>query len=234
MSAAITPSELLNLIESRDLTNGFANRFLIFWAERERTIPFPTSTPQEIVDDLVSRTIDVIRFAMGGYPGTQDSTPITLSAEAHHEYERLYRGELTAAQDGERVTSLLERRAPMLLRMAMLFAFTDLVHVIEVRHLRAALVWTRFHRDSVRFIFNDAAGEEAARESSDAAGKILDYLRRHGQTSRSDLLSKCFAGHLSAQRMDEALDSLLLDSPPRIEVVDGPQLDNGKRPKLYR
>ena len=123
----------------------------------------------------------------------------------------------------------------MLLRMAMLFAFTDLVHVIEVRHVRAALVWTRFHRDSVRFIFNDAAGEEAARESSDAAGKILDYLRRHGQTSRSDLLlSKCFAGHLSAQRMDEALDSLLLDSPPRIEVVDGPQLDNGKRPKLYR
>ena len=98
MSAAITPSELLNLIESRDLTNGFANRFLIFWAERERTIPFPTSTPQEIVDDLVSRTIDVIRFAMGGYPGTQDSTPITLSAEAHHEYERLYRGELTASR----------------------------------------------------------------------------------------------------------------------------------------
>jgi len=66
----------------------------------------------------------------------------------------------------------------MLLRMALLFALTDLtLTTIEVRHIHAALAWTRFHRDSVKFIFNYAAGEDAARESADAAGKILEYLQ---------------------------------------------------------
>jgi hypothetical protein len=49
----------------------------------------------------------------------------------------------------------------MLLRMALLFALTDLtLTTIEVRHIHAALAWTRFHRDSVKFIFNYAAGED--------------------------------------------------------------------------
>jgi hypothetical protein len=104
-----------------------------------------------------------------------------------------------------------------------------------VHHLRAALAWTRFHRDSVRFIFNDAAGELAARESSDGAAKILDYLKQNGQTTRSDLSKKCFSGHLSASRIDEALDSLLMNTPPTIEVLEGEKDEkNGKRPKFYR
>ncbi|MBK7952871.1 MAG: hypothetical protein IPK02_02260 [Candidatus Accumulibacter sp.] len=60
------------------------------------------------------------------------------------------------------------------------------------------LDWVRFHRDSVRFIFNDAAGEAAARESSDAAAKILEHLKQNGRTSRAELSKKCFSGHLSA------------------------------------
>ena len=116
----------------------------------------------------------------------------------------------------------------------MLFALTDLVTVIEVHHIHAALAWTRFHRDSVRFIFNDAAGEDAARESTEAAKKIVDYLRQHGRTGRRDLQQKCFSGHLSATRLDEALDSLLMDSPPRVELIEGSRTDNGKLPKFYQ
>jgi putative DNA primase/helicase len=154
LSAAITPSELLSLMESRELSNGFANRFLIFWAERERIIPFPKPTPASVVNDLVERTMQVIRFARGSYPDTQDSTGMILSEAAQDEYARLYRGELSAVQDGDKVTALLERRAPMLLRIAMLLALTDLVTTIEAHHIRAALAWVRYQAESVRFIFN--------------------------------------------------------------------------------
>ncbi len=234
LSAAITPSELIELMKSRELSNGFANRFLVFWSERERIEPFPKPTPSALVESLALRTIEVIRFALGGYPDTTNSRAMELSADARTEYARLYRGELSAVADGEKVTALLERRAPMLLRMAMLFALTDKSLVIEVHHIHAALAWTRFHRDSVKFIFNDAAGEDAARESTDAARKILEYLRQHGQTSRSDLSQKCFAGHLAAKRLDEALDSLLMDSPPAIEMVESELAGNRKRKKSYQ
>lgn len=234
LSAAITPSELLGLTASRELSNGFANRFTIFWAERERIEPFPKPTPTSVVEELAQRTAEVIRFAVGSYPTTTDSMQMALSEDAQKRYALLYRGELSAVQDGEKVTALLERRPPMLLRLAMLFALTDKVKVIEVRHLDAALAWSRFHRDSVRFIFNDAAGEDAARESTDAARKILEYLKLHNKTSRSDLMTKCFAGHLPAQRVNDALDILLMNSPPAIEVVEGERAENGKCPKFYR
>ncbi|MCM8612463.1 hypothetical protein [Accumulibacter sp.] len=234
LTGNITPSELLGLIESRELSNGFANRFLIFWAERERIEPFPRPTPTTVVADLAERTEEVIRFASEGYPENKDSRPMELSADARTEYARLYRGELSSVADGEKVAALIERRAPMLLRLAMIFALTDFTLTIEVHHVRAALAWTRFHRDSVRFIFNDAAGETAAQESSEAAAKILDYLKHNGRTSRSDLLTKCFSGHLAAKRLDEALDRLLMETPPPIEVQESEKDEkSGKRTKFY-
>jgi putative DNA primase/helicase len=234
LTGNITPSELLGLMESRELSNGFANRFLIFWAERERIEPFPKPTPTTVVTDLAERTKDVIRFATEGYPENRDSRPMELSADARTEYARLYRGELSRLTDGEKVAALIERRAPMLLRLAMIFALTDKTLMIELPHIHAALAWVRFHRDSVRFIFNDAAGELAARESSDGAAKILEYLTQNGRTSRAELSKKCFSGHLSAKRIDEALDSLLMNTPPSIEVQEGEKDEkSGKRTKFY-
>ncbi|WP_287639488.1 DUF3987 domain-containing protein [Accumulibacter sp.] len=234
LTGNITPSELLGLMESREMSNGFANRFLIFWAERERIEPFPKPTPRTVVAGLAERTKAVIRFATEGYPENKDSRPMELSTDARTEYARLYRGELSRLVDGEKVAALLERRAPMLLRLAMLFALTDETLTIDLPHILAALAWVRFHRDSVKFIFDDAAGETAAMEASDGAAKILEYLKRNGRTSRAELSKKCFSGHLSAKRIDEALDTLLMNTPPSIEVQEGDQDEkSGKRTKFY-
>ena len=40
----ITPSELQELMHKRELTNGFANRFIFFWAEGDKVVPFPKPT----------------------------------------------------------------------------------------------------------------------------------------------------------------------------------------------
>ena len=40
LSGAISPSELTSLMSSREMSNGFANRFMMIWAERTRILPF--------------------------------------------------------------------------------------------------------------------------------------------------------------------------------------------------
>lgn len=52
MLAAVTPSEYLAMMAARELTNGLANRFLMFWAERTNMLAFPSATRQDDVDDL--------------------------------------------------------------------------------------------------------------------------------------------------------------------------------------
>ena len=59
---AITPGELLGMMNARELTNGFANRFLTFFAERTRMLAFPRATPQELVDALAGRMLEVLAF----------------------------------------------------------------------------------------------------------------------------------------------------------------------------
>ena len=232
--ANITPSELTGLMDSRELTNGFANRFLMFWAERSRIEPDPLPVPPNLVDWLADRTMAVIKFAKGDYPATQDGATAYMTDGARVLFSKIYREELTANFDGDKISAIIERRAPMLKRIALLFALTDLTRVIEEKHVIAALAWVRYHRDSVLFIFNNSVAEEATKESGDAAIKILDYLRTHGKTSRSALYKKCFSGHLSSGSLDAAIDSLLMTSPPSIEVFKSELLENGKHQKFYK
>ena len=125
MIGAVTPSELLGLMASRELTNGFANRFLMFWAERTKMLAFPRATRQEDVDALAQRVLEVLQFCQAERWADKDHMRVELSQDARKRYEVLYYGELNDNSAGERITALIERRAPMLLRLAMLFALCD-------------------------------------------------------------------------------------------------------------
>lgn len=106
----------------------------------------------------------------------------------------------------------------MLLRLAIVFALCDLSTKIEVVHLEAALTWINFCSDSVQYVFStakEAALTERVRRNSNL---LLQYLTDQGQSSRSDILRKCFKGHLSKLEIDACLDHLLNTSPPQIQV----------------
>jgi hypothetical protein len=235
--ACVTPSELLSLIESRDLSNGFANRFLMIWAERTRIVPFPQPTPKAVLDRLAERTAAVVRFAKGGYPGTESSREMHLSDAASLLYAEAYRKELTRTESADLLTSLLERQAPYVLRLATLFALTDQALLIQEHHINAALAWVRYARQSVRFIFGEAAQVAEGEQKADTARKILEFLRdRPDGADRTALINECFQRRGSASRIDEALSSLLLAVPPRIELIEQPRKDGrtGRPRKIYR
>jgi hypothetical protein len=235
LSGAVTPSELHGLIEARDLTNGFANRFLVIWAERTTMIPFPKATSQAEVDALAQRVVEVIRFAGGDRCAETDVHDITMNPAAQALFAELYPTELNDQSGGETVSALLERRAPVLRRLAMLFALCDLKKEVDVRHVEAALGWIRYWNDSVKFIFSDAASEVATDETNATAQKILDFLEMRNKATRSELSKDCFGGHRTKTVLDAALDELLSSSPPRVvvETVPRPKGAPGSPTKYY-
>ena len=77
---------------------------------------------------------------------------MAFSPDATSLYESLCRGELRDRSSGEQITGLLDRRAPMLLRLAMLFALTDQTSESAAGHINGAMAWVRYWVDSVKFI----------------------------------------------------------------------------------
>jgi hypothetical protein len=232
LSVAITPSELVGSIASRDLTNGFMNRFLPFWAERTRRLPFPKATPPEEVDRLADRVLKVLRFCQAERWVERDTMRVELSADGAQRWGGLYLGELDDRRYGERINALIERRAPMLLRIAMLFALCDLSNIVEVAHIDAALAWIRYSVESVKFVFGSAADEVEVAETNETAEKIVEFLRAHKRVTRTQITADCFKGHVNKTRIDAALDELLAAAPPRI-VVKEDRSGSGRPTKFY-
>lgn len=235
LSGAISPSELLALMRARELTNGFANRFLMLWAEREKVVPFPKATPQEMVDALAARMLCVLDFVQAEHVTERDHMRIELTSQAQGIYSQLYRGELIDDNAGERVTALLERRAPMLLRLAMIFALCDLQTRIDVQHIQAAMGWIRHGVESAKFVFVKATDAADSLRTSAAVKKIVDFLRVKGKATRWQITTECFQGHASKATIDAALERLLLASPPQITAQPEPRIQGarGRQTNIY-
>ena len=234
LSGAVTPSELLSLIAARELSNGFANRFLTIFSERARMTPFPQTTSQDAVDALAARTGKVLKFAGADRYVDGDRSRMSLSPAAAKVYSELYLGELNRHDYGPLVTGLLERRAPVLLRIAMIFALTDQTLTIDEKHVSAALAWVRYWVESVRFIFSSAAQEEVQLEVSGAAEQILKFLAANGRKSRTAITTQCFQGKATRTKIDAALDELLQSNPPTVLVEVEPRADGpGSPTKFY-
>jgi len=139
--ADITPIELRGLMASRELSNGFANRFIFFWAEGDKVNPFPKPTPKDAIDGFARRIADVLLFAGADRHVDRDAHRMSFSSEAASLYAKLYRGELRDRSAGEHIAGLLDRRAPMLMRLAMIFALTDKTLTIDVQHINAGMAW---------------------------------------------------------------------------------------------
>lgn len=236
MTGNVTPTELLALLKSRELTNGFGNRFVIYWAEQPRVEPYPQSTPDAVVNTLAQRVAQVLRFVKADRYVEREWLRVEMSPAAHERYAELYRGELRDQRHGPTVNALLERRAPMLLRMAMLFALTDLSPRIEEVHLEAALAWVRYWVDSVKFVFQTGGEEAKTAEIDKVSQRILQFLVDGKQASRTDITRDCFKGHVKKDVIDAALSELLITVPPSIELQEVARQASqpGVKTKIYR
>ncbi|AOX99905.1 hypothetical protein [Jeongeupia sp. USM3] len=235
LSGAISPGELTGLMSARELTNGFANRFLMIWAERTRMLPFPKETPQATVERLAARTQEVLAFAQANQHGLREHLRMELSPQAQWHYSQLYRSELNSDLGDSMVGALLERRAPMLLRLAMLMALTDLQIRIDAQHIDAAMAWIRHATASIRFVFVSAAEDAKLAQVLELSNRVLAFLRERGQATRSQISAECFKGKVSKAQIDSSLEQLLAATPPRISVqwIERPADTPGTPTRVY-
>ncbi|MGV0984379.1 MAG: DUF3987 domain-containing protein [Limnohabitans sp.] len=236
LSGAITPTELTGLMGNRELSNGFANRFMMIWAERTRILPFPKETPQSLVEELACKTLKVLEFVGANLHDKQCALQMELSAPAQWRYAQLYRGELNDDLGDGVVGALLERRAPMLLRLAMLLALTDLQTQIDAQHIDVAMAWIRHAIASVRYVFVSATDEAKLSQLLDLSNRVVTFLGTHGQATRSQISSECFRGKVSKTNIDGALAHLLSATPPKISVLRAERRDGapGAPLRVYR
>ena len=234
ITGGITPRELHSLVQTKDLFNGFVNRFLIFWAERAWREPFPEPTPVHVATTLATRTAEVIRYALGNYPQQADTRAMPMCARAKEFYRHAFHN-LDRQVDSDLLTSLLERRAPHMIRLAMLFAQCDLSPVIEESHLQAAQAWIDYNTDSVRYVFAAQANEARACEREQMAGKIVSFLKERPQGATLTALSyECFMKKATPQPLGDVLDMMLVDHRYGLTMWKLPRL-GGKpgRPQIW-
>lgn len=236
LSGAISPSELRGLMSAREMSNGFANRFLMIWAERSRMLPFPKETPQTVVEHLARRTLEVLAFVRADRHDEREHLKMELSPQAQWRYAQLYRGELHDGVDDGAIGALLERSAPMLLRLAMLMALTDLQTRIDAQHIEASMAWIRHATASVRFVFVSAAEDARLVQVLELSNRVLVFLGEHGQATRSQISTECFRGKVPKARIDTSLEHLLSATPPKISVqwVERPADTPGTPTRVYR
>jgi hypothetical protein len=233
--AAITPVELRTMIEAKDLTNGFANGFLYAYLERAILVPLPPANLQVEIEALAKRVQTVLIHCGAHRWIDKNNLRIQLTASARIVYSGLYKNELNDCSSGEKITSLIERRAPMVLRMAMLFSLCDLETMIDVKHLNAALAWIRFSIESVKYIFSTESEQADAVAISETSKTIVEYLEIHQSATRTQITSNCFKGHLSKTMIDPAIAALLTSNPPKIKLTVIPRTKEspGTPTKIY-
>ncbi len=236
LSGAISPSELTGLMSAREMTNGFANRFLMIWAERTRMFPFPNETPQTTVERLTRRTLETLAFVRADRNDESDHLRMELTPQAQWRYAQLYQGELNYDFGDGVVGALLERRAPMLLRVAMLMALTDLQSKIDVQHIDAAMAWIRHATASVRFVFVSATEESKLAQVLELSNRVLVFLSERGHATRSQISSECFRGKVPKSLIDASLGQLLAATPPKVTVHYAERSDGapGAPLRVYR
>lgn len=110
---------------------------------------------------------------------------------------------------------------------------TDLTLTITAEHIKAALAWSAYHRDSVRFIWGSRIEQRKTAITAGRNGaRILAFLDGKGWVARSLLTKDCFSGRISAKDLNAALEPLLTDGRIEQQEVDNP--NNPGRKTSYR
>lgn len=190
----ITKTELLNCLDEVESANGYANRFLWFAVRRSKFLPFGASEIDSYELANFQRELsERIRFS-------HSVNRMIFTLEARNFFASVYE-RLETSRYGF-LAKITQRATAYVCRLSCIFALLDGKDEIEREHLEAALAVWQYAEDSARYIF----GGRLADKNADAILKAL--LDASGGLTRTEIRN-LFDRHLSKERLDAALQSLL-------------------------
>jgi hypothetical protein len=201
--AHTTPEELHRHLDSTEMANGFANRFLWVSVKRSKILPFGEDRDERQLAAVVDDCRRALAFAQ------RNEGEIEFDIEARDSWSRAY-PELTKSRPG--LLGAIVARAPaQVLRLAVIYAILDCSRIIGIKHLKAAVAVWEYSVRSAEHIFGDALGDPDA-------DSILIALRSQPAGLRRNEIVDLFGRHLYGVRMERALNALLRDGLARFEI----------------
>jgi len=210
----ITAFELRQLLSDVDIFNGFGNRFLWFYVKRANVRPFGDDYENFDPTPYIERIKKAVVYA-------KTVGRIQLDAEACELWEPIY-NELAdeTSEEGNGLSDELTARAePQLVRLACIYALSDLSDVIKPSHIKAAMALWKYSEDSVKCIFGDC-------RSNSTAEKIKNGLKNSPTgLTRSEIFA-LLGRNPPKVAIDAAFDELL-----KVGLVICKKTETGGRPE---
>jgi len=218
----ITSAELLDRMSDVDAQSGFMNRFVILHIVRPKLVPLPKRTPDADVQRIAALFAEAVIFARGNDEQANDGLEMKLSPDAINYWCGRYKA-LTKEENG--LAGVLLVRTEIYCRMfAMIFALLDKSAIIEVEHIKAALAWIKYWRDSVRYIFQTLAAKAEASKMNDTAKSVYEFISSSPKCTRTELTSH-FKNKLNSSEITQGLNYLMNAAPPLIKQEMKPRAD---------
>lgn len=192
--AHVTKAEVTRHLDTTEVANGLANRFIWLCVRRSKCLPLGGNISDVDFQPLLDRLKKAIEFG-------RNAGQVSFSETAQKAWCTAYQ-KLSEDRPGM-LGAVTARAEAQVLRLSLLYALLDLSPTIRVEHLRAALALWEYAKASAEFIFGNRLGDPVADE-------ILKALRETplGLT-RTDIYSGLFSRHVPKKRIADALETLL-------------------------
>jgi hypothetical protein len=188
----ITEHELVSHLESTEMANGLANRFLFFCVKRSKKLPHGAKLPKKDIGPIMYKLKRAISFGRSEGEIRLDSGAIKL-------WEVLY-DELSDERPGL-VGAIVSRAAPQVRRLAAIYACLARSKVVRQEHLLAGLAVWDYCEQSVYHIFGNRTGDQVA-------DRIMGALSKSNKGLTRTEINSLFSRNESANRIQIALDLL--------------------------
>ncbi len=216
--AHITPNELLTKLDSNELSNGFLNRFAIYYGSMRPDVPFSKPVCEKEIENLSSCLSDIVSWS------NRDVKEFTFSEGYENLWNEKYNRLRNLGSEDSLEKDLLTRARHYAAMYAMIFAATDKTSVINEMHLEAALAWVDYWHQSVKYIYNTEFEEVKAENRKRLARDVFKGIRvlierNDGKPIGKTPITKHFSGRFTAEEIAGALEYMQELPEPPIKVT---------------
>ncbi len=190
MVCHITRFELSDMLEQKELFNGFANRYTWWCARRQRLEANPLPMDDDLVKAIASKLQKAIDYG-------KRAGEIKFSDDAKVAWEKLYR--VISIDEPGLVGVVTSRAEAQVVRLALTYSLLDSSKTINMVHLEAALAAWQYCKDSATFIFGSNSSAMAEQKR-----RILQALSS-GPKSITEL-REALSNHISGDVLGSHLD----------------------------